>query len=69
MKITYETQPRGTALSFAGPSKSLTQGVHAWRQRPMGQPVSVIGTVIGTGVDASTTENYTSVSEVEHRHT
>jgi hypothetical protein len=69
MKITYETQPRGTRLSFAGMSKPLAEGVHAWRQRPTGLPSSVIGTgVIGTVIGVSTTDNSRSVSEVEHRH-
>ena len=65
MKLTYETQPHGTRLSFAGLSTPLALGVCAWRQRSMGLPVSGVG----TGIDVSTTENCTHVSEVEHRHT
>jgi hypothetical protein len=68
MKLTYENQPHGTRLSFpgiAGMSKPLAQGVRAWRQRPTSLPVSVVGTAIG----ASSTDNCTRVSEVEHRHT
>ena len=71
MKLTYETQTHGTRLSFAGTagisgmSKPLAQGVRAWRQRPASLPVSVFGAPIG----ASSTDNCTRVSEVEHRHT
>ncbi|WP_214404593.1 hypothetical protein [Pseudonocardia lacus] len=70
MKLTYQTQPHGTRLSFAGvlgvagTSKPLAQGVRAWRLRPMG--ISIPG---ATQVDHSSTENCTRVSRVEHRHT
>jgi hypothetical protein len=69
MKLTYETQPRGTRPSFAGMagvsgmSKPFA-GVRAWRQRLAGTVVLVV-----TQPDHSPIDNFTRVSEVEHRHT
>jgi hypothetical protein len=70
MKLTYETQSRGTRLSFVGLagvtrlSKPFAQGVRAWRQRLMGTSVPVV-----TQPDHSRIYNCTRVSEVERRHT
>ena len=55
MKIFSETPSYGTRLSFAGMSKPLAHGVHAWRQRPTALPVS-IGTGVAVGVDSNFAE-------------
>jgi hypothetical protein len=61
---TIATQLHGTSMpAFPGAEKPALGG-RVWRQRPVQQPLT--GTTV---IDESTTDNYTRVSEVEHRHT
>jgi hypothetical protein len=62
--ITITAQLHGTSMpAFSGCEKPALGG-RVWRQRPVQQLL-----VAAAGIDASTADNYTSVSEVEHRHT
>ncbi len=57
-------QLHGTSMpAFSGYEKPALGG-RVWRQRPALQLVDT-----ATGIDVSTTDNCTSVSEGEHRHT
>jgi hypothetical protein len=62
--IKIATQLHGTSMpAFPGAAKPALGG-RVWRQRPVQQLLT--GTIV---IDVSTADNYTSVSEVEHRHT
>jgi|KBSMisStandDraft_5_1062788.scaffolds.fasta_scaffold5601237_1 hypothetical protein len=62
--ITITAQLHGTSMpAFSGCEKPALGG-GVWRQRPVRQLLTVVD---ATGV--STIDNYTRVSEVEHRHT
>jgi hypothetical protein len=62
IKIT--AQLHGTSMpAFSGYEKPALGG-RVWRQRPVQQLLTG-----ATGIDVSTVDNYTSVSEVDHRHT
>jgi hypothetical protein len=57
-------QLHGTSMpAFSGCEKPALGG-RVWRQRPVQQLL-----VAAAGIDASTADNYTSVSEVERRQT
>jgi hypothetical protein len=67
--IKIAAQLHGTSMpAFSGCEKpalgGLALGGLVWRQRPVQQLRTA-----ATGIDVSTADNYTSVSEVEHRHT
>jgi hypothetical protein len=62
--IKIVTQLHGTSMpAFPGAAKPAPVG-RVWRQRPVQQLLSG-----ATVIDVSTADNYTHVSEVEHRRT
>jgi hypothetical protein len=65
MSITiFTTQLHGTSMPASSGYEKPALGGLVWRQRPALQ----LGTG-ATGIAVSTTDNCTSVSELEHRHT